>query len=201
MPRPENQPPSHSIMNSTFVRLLHRAVPTIACILFSVTSLSAAGSAGAVDFADIPGPSGNGEQVEVQVPRNLIAIAARVVAREQPEVAKLLESIESVRVRVVGLDEGNRVAVQERMADVRADLVKNGWQKVVSVRDSGDDVAVFMRTGADDVIEGVTVTVISGNSEAVFVNIVGSVRPDQIADIAGAMHIPHLGAIAAVIEK
>ena len=47
----------------------------------------------------------------------------------------------------------------------------------------------------------VAVTVMDGDSEAVLVNVVGSIRPEQIADIAEALHVPHLAAVTASLEK
>ncbi len=188
-------------MNTIARSLLRRAAPAVALLALATSSVIAAEPVGAVDFGNIPGPSGHGEQVEVHVPRNLVSIAAKIVAKQEPEVAKLLGSVESVRVRVVSLDEGNRAAVQKRMGEIRADLTKAGWQRIVTVVDSGDDVAIYMRTSGDDVIEGLAVTVIEGDSEAVFVNVVGSIRPEQIAEIAEALHVPHLSAVTASLER
>lgn len=188
-------------MNTIARSLLRRAAPAVACFVLTLSSLAAAEPAGAIDFGAIPGPSGDGEQVEVHLPRNLISIATRIVAKQEPEVAKLLESIDSVRVRVVSLDEGNRAAVQKRMGEVRADLAKSSWQKVVTAKDAGNDVAIYMCTKSDEVIEGVAVTVLNGDSEAVFINVVGSIRPEQIAEIAEALHVPHLATLTAAIEK
>lgn len=170
-------------------------------VALALSCLNAADTAGAIDFGTIPGPSGDGQSVEVHLPRNLISIAAKIVGKQEPEVAKLLASVESVRVRVVSLDEGNREAVQKRMAEVRADLAKGGWHKIVNAKDNGQDVAVFMRTTGDESIEGITVTVLDGSAEAVFVNLVGSIRPEQLADIAEALHVPHIAAVTAALEK
>lgn len=183
--------------------LLRRAAPAVACLVLATSALVAAEPSAAVDFGSIPGPAGDGEQVEIHVPRNLISIATKIVAKQEPEVAKLLASVDSVHVRVVSLDEGNRAAVEKRMGEIRADLAKGGWQKVVTAKDNGDDVAIFMRTKGDELIEGVVVTVLDGDAEAVFVNVVGSIRPEQIAEIAGALHVdvPHLAAVTAAVEK
>jgi hypothetical protein len=68
----------------------------------------------------------------------------------------------------------------------------------VTVRESAkdDDVVVFAKTGADDSIEGVVVTVLeSGKSQAVVVNVVGNIKPEQLAalskhlDIQGLDHV------------
>lgn len=182
-------------------RQIRRTVAALSFIALAAFSASAAEPSGAIDFGALPGPAGEGERVEVDLPRNLISIAARIVAKQEPEVAKLLESVQAVRVRVVSLDDGNRAAVQERMRDIRADLVKSGWQKVVSAQNGGEDVAVFLRTTSDEAIEGVAVTVIDGDSEAVLVNVVGSIRPEQIAEIADALHVPHLASLTATVER
>lgn len=181
--------------------LARRLAATTSLCLLATAPAFAAEPAGAVDFGNIPGPSGSGEQVEVHVPRNLISIAAKIVGKQEPEVAKLLSNVETVHVRVVSLDEGNRAGVQQRMSEIRADLAQAGWQKIVTAKDGASDVAVYMRTSGDEVIEGVTVTVLEGDSEAVFVNIVGSIRPEQIAEIAEALNVPHLSAVTAAIER
>lgn len=188
-------------MNSPSHFGFRRAVAAAAALVFASATLFAADPVGLADFGNIPGPTGQGEQVEVHLPRNLVAIAARIVAKQEPEIAKLLGSIDSVHVRVVGLDDGNRADVQKRIGEIRSQLANGGWHRIVSVNDSGDDVAIYMRTSGDESIEGVTITVIDHNAEAVLVNVVGSIRPEQIAELAEVLHVPHLASLSAAIER
>jgi hypothetical protein len=76
---------------------------------------------------------------------------------------------------------------------VRAKLNGMGWQKAVSVRDAkGDNVDVHVNLRGDESIEGLVVTVLSGKGEIVLVNIVGSIRPEQLSKLGTRMNIEPL---------
>jgi hypothetical protein len=168
--------------------------------LFTVATLAvafaipgfAAQHPGQVDFGTMPSAAGR-QFVEVNLQPNLISLAAKIVSKEEPQVAELLRNIKHVRVNVVGLDDSNRGSVDQKMQAVRADLESNGWSPVVTVHDEGgENVNVHIKTGKDDVIQGLVVTVIGNDNEAVFVNIVGEINPDQIAEIANRFDIEPL---------
>ncbi|MBK8859100.1 MAG: DUF4252 domain-containing protein [Opitutaceae bacterium] len=149
-----------------------------------------AASAGSVDFGSFAA-TGNGQVVEVKLEPALIKFAAKIAAVKEPEAAELLKNIEHVRVNVVELDETNTADATARIAAVRTQLESAGWAPTVSVRDpkKGDDVVVYIKTGADDCIEGIVVTVIEDKKQAVFVNVVGSIRPEQLAELGKRLDI------------
>lgn len=168
--------------------------------LFTVATLAvafalpgfAAQDPGRVDFGSMPSAKGR-EFVEINLQSNLISFAAKIVNKQEPEVAELLRGIKQIRVNVVGLDDSNRGSIDQKMEAVRADLESTGWTQVVTVRDeSGENVNVHIKTGENDVIQGLVVTVIDGGREAVFVNIVGNIDPDKIAEIANRFDIEPL---------
>lgn len=144
-----------------------------------VSSASAAHS-GEYDFGAFSAPSGGGQFVEVDVPRNLIALASHFVGSDEPEIAALLGGLQRVRVHVIGVNDGNRADLSARVERSRDELTKAGWQRVVTVRERKESVNVFVKTSADEVIDGVVVTVLNDDDEAVFVNIVGNIKPEQI---------------------
>lgn len=141
-------------------------------------------------------PAAGKEYVEVNLKPALIKFAAKIVAIDEPEAAELLRSIDGVRVHVVGMDESNRGATTKRMNEIRAELTGSGWEKVVTVKETGDekgdDVAIFVKTTAEDTIAGVVVTVLSNDGEAVFVNVVGNIKAEQIATVVEKLNIKPL---------
>lgn len=152
----------------------------------------AAKDPGQVDFGTMPSAKGR-QFVEVNLESNLISLAAKITAKHEPQVAELLRGIKRVRVNVVGLDDSNRVSIGEKMKAVRDELEAQGWSPVVTVRDeNGENVNVHIRTGVNDMIHGLVVTVIDNDKEAVFVNIVGDISPDKIAEIANRFDIEPL---------
>lgn len=149
-------------------------------------------SEGYVDFGAFTPPGDGGQFVEVNLQHNLLALVARLAAKEEPEVSKLLAGLHSVRVNVVSVNDSNRADIAQRVATARAELARRGWQKVVTAMEENQDVGIYMKTGADDVIEGIAITVLDDKDQAVFVNVVGNIRPEQIAMLADRMDIEPL---------
>ena len=156
-------------------------------------SASAKSSAGQVDFNSFM-PTETGRVVQITVGPVLLKFAAMVASFEEPEAAKLLRSIKHIRVNVVELDRSNRDDAVSKIAEVKAHLKSEGWAPTVQVRESGqkEAVDVYIKLGADDTIEGIVVTVIDGDKEAVFVNVVGNIKADQIAALCESLDIDAL---------
>src|SRR5262249_41506332 len=81
---------------------------------------------GEVDFGSFSPRKNGGEFVEVNVPSGLISLAARLVEKDEPDVAKLLGGLKLVRVNVIGLDSENQPELQKRAEKVRTDLSTKG---------------------------------------------------------------------------
>ena len=177
--------PTHPMKNIVSFSLI------AAGFVLAAPGLSAkSASAGSVDFGSFAA-TGNGQVVEVKLEPALIKFAAKIAAVKEPEAAELLKNIEQVRVNVVELDETNTADATAKIAAVRTQLESAGCAPTVSVRDpkKGDDVVVYIKTGADDCIEGIVVTVIEDKKQAVFVNVVGSIRPEQLAELGKRLDI------------
>ena len=163
---------------------------TLICAL-AVSAFAAESEAGAIDFGTFDPPK-DGEFIEINVSRGLISMAARLTAESEPEVAEILDGLKAIRVNVIGLDSGNRAEVRERIDKVRKQLDSAGWERLVTVKEGDEDIGVFAKLRGEEAIEGVAITVIEGDSEAVFVNVVGDVRPEQLAAVAERLNIEPL---------
>ncbi|WP_221030880.1 DUF4252 domain-containing protein [Actomonas aquatica] len=166
---------------------------TAAVTVASVLAVSAfAASPGYVDFDQMSDGSGD-KYVEVDINGSLLRLAAAFTQNDEPEVAALLNNLERVRVNVFGVNDDNRAATLERMESLRGKLANEGWEQVVTVREnSGDNVAVFIKQAEGETIHGVVVTVMSGDGEAVLVNVVGDVAIEQIAKLGDSLDIKPL---------
>lgn len=160
-------------------------------------------SPGEVDFGRIGEPGQGANYVEINLGRNLISLAARLVEKQQPEAAKLLRSVQLIRVNVLGLTDGNRNDTEKRVRGVRSQLDKQKWERIVTVQEKdGADVGVFVKARGDEALEGVVVTVLDGKKqEAVLINIVGDIKPEQIAALGEALNIDPLKKAGATIKK
>jgi len=158
-------------------------------------------SPGQVDFGKFTAPGNGGEFVEVQVKSNLISIAAKLVEKEEPDAAKVLRSVEMVRVNVVGLNDENREEMTKRVEKIRQDLDAQGWERNVNVQGKkGEDVGVYTKTRGEEALAGVTITVIAPKN-VVLANVVGDIKPEQVAALGESLNIKPLKDAAKAIKK
>ncbi len=176
------------------------AAATLSLALTTFASAAEAQS-GAIDIGQLM-PSAKGEFVEINLSSAMLKFAARIAARQEPEAAELIRNLKSIRVNVVGLDDSNRDNTIEQIEGVRRKLEAQGWTKMVTVREKngGDNVDVHVMQRGEEAIDGLVVTVLDKKGEAVFVNIVGNINADQIAQIADKFDIEPLRKVHLKIE-
>lgn len=182
--------------------LLRSSLAAAALSLALTTYASAADNQpGAIDIGQLM-PSAKGEFVEINLSSAMLKFAARIAARQEPEAAELIRNLKSIRVNVVGLDDSNRDSTIEQIEGVRRKLEAQGWTKMVTVREKngGDNVDVHVMQRGEESIDGLVVTVLDKKGEAVFVNIVGNINADQIAQIADKFDIEPLRKVHLKIE-
>ena len=172
-------------------KLLFRSF-TLALITAGFGLTARADSPGMVDFGKFTPPGNGSEFVEVQIRSNLLNFAATLVEKDEPDAAKLLRGVQLVRVNVVGLSDANREEMQKRVQTIRQDLEARGWERNVNVQGKdGEDVGVYTQTQGGTAIAGIVVTVVD-SEHAVFVNLVGDIRPEQIAALGEKLNIKPL---------
>jgi len=109
-----------------------------------------------------------------------LGLVGSLSASEDPEAAELFNRLNGVRVNVFET---------ESMAEGAMDLVRNvssrlsdhGWESVVTVNSSDEQVRIFMMINNNQV-EGITVMAVE-ETEAVFVNIIGSINPEELGKV------------------
>lgn len=178
-----------------------RLSTAIAALVATASALTAASDApGYVDLGQSAPPADGGTYVEVNIPRNLIAFAVRLTGKDEPDIAQLLDGLQSIHVNVVSMDDSNTDELHQRAARVLEQVERDGWHKVVTVREDDEHVDVYVKIRDEEVIEGVTVVVMEGDDEAVFVNIVGDIRPEQIALVGERFGIDPLKEIGVQVD-
>lgn len=124
--------------------------------------------------------------ISLSIGPTLLHFAARYID-DDPEVRELLRSLDGVRVRIYEVD-GDAQKVAVRMENMSANLQQDGWEPVMLVRERGEQVHMLMRM-VDGEIRGMTVLVLDGDSEAVIVNLMGEIRPEQFSDVMVALDV------------
>ncbi len=133
---------------------------------------------GYFDFAALDQVYGE-PRVMINISPMLLKIMA-AASQSEPEAAKLMGSLEGVRVNIYPT-EGQLAPALAQIAKARAALEAANWQPVVQVKEDGEEVQIFMR--ADDTgVQGLTVMSVDGE-EAVFLNILGDIDPSQLGKV------------------
>ena len=178
--------------------------PLVAAVLAAGVNLSAlAGpSPGQVEFGKFTPPGDGGQFVEVQIKSNLLSLAAQVVEKQQPDAAKLLRSVQLVHINVIGLTEENRAELEKRVQQIRHDLDARGWDHNITVQDKkGEDVGIYTKTRNSEALAGLAITVIDPKEQVVLINIVGDIRPGQVAALGEKLDIKPLKDIGAALKE
>jgi len=172
-------------------------------VTLSLASLTAhAADPGYVDVGKFK-PTDGCQFVEVNLHAAVLNFASKFVDKDEPEIAALIRNIKHVRVNVVGYNESTRAENTGRVEGVRQQLESQGWAQMVTVKQgqNSGDVAVFVKMAADESIEGVVVTVVdTSKNEVVFVNLVGNIKPEQIAMIGKRLNIDPLSQLAVKMD-
>lgn len=149
-------------------------------------------------------PADGCEYVEVNLQPSILKFASMFVGKEDRQAAELLRNLKQVRVNVVGYNDATRAETADHVAAIRRELTAQGWEQIVTVRHSpkDEDVAIYVKPHGDDAIAGLVVTVIDASKrEAVVVNIVGNLKPEQLANLGRGLHIEPLEKLGAAPAK
>ena len=156
---------------------------------------------GQVDFGTFSASAAGAEFVEVNVTSSLIALATKFLEKDQPDLAQVLKGLQLVHVNVIGLNDGNRSDLVTRIQGVRKDLEGKGWERIVTVQEKNQDVGVYLKTQNKDTVQGLVVVVMDGKKQAVFVNVVGDIKPEQLSMLGEKLHIDPLKRIGEKFGK
>jgi hypothetical protein len=152
---------------------------------------SAANAQGYFSFDDIAGLDSE-PTVEIDLGPDMLRFFGEA-AKESVQDTSGLEGITNVRVRVYEGIGGSETELLKFVDDTSRTLESAGWSSVIRVNEDGERVRIFMKPAAAGAnqggIEGITLMVVDtgGGDEAVFINISGSIQPEQLGRIASGI--------------
>ena len=134
---------------------------------------------GYVDFGELSQVFGE-PSVQISVGESLLGLVSSLSASEDPEAAELFKRLNGVRVNVFETESMADGAI-DLVKDVAGNLSDQGWEPVVTVNSQDEQVRIFMKI-LDGNVQGITVMAVEEN-EAVFVNVIGSINPEELGKV------------------
>ncbi|MDX1379680.1 MAG: DUF4252 domain-containing protein [Xanthomonadales bacterium] len=132
---------------------------------------------GYIDFGRLSQTYGE-PKVEIALGEPLIQFVSALSAEDEPETAELLRKLRGVSVRVYDTA-GEPDAALAQIHEVSSMLQSQAWAPIVRVREEGERVDIYVKM-AGEAIDGLVVMAAGDDNEAVFVNVIGSIRPDEL---------------------
>ncbi len=147
------------------------------------------GNAGFADL-DSLGIADTDRVLSLSIGPALLRFAARHV-EDDPQTRALLRSLDGVRIRIYEID-GDPARVAARMDGMSAKLEGSGWERVMLVRDRDEQAHMLVRLDGDRIC-GMTVLVSDGDQEAVVINLMGDIQPQQFGGVMAALEVDAAG--------
>ena len=172
-------------------------VPPAAVLLVLLSALLLGGCGltaprGNAGFADLDslGMNDTDRVLALSIGPALLRFAARHV-EDDPETRALLRSLDGVRIRIYEID-GDPARVATRMDDMSRKLADTGWERVLLVREAQEQAHMLVRLDGDRIC-GMTVLVSDGDEEAVVINLMGDIQPQQFGGVMAALDVDAAG--------
>jgi len=160
--------------------------------LVGFATCTAAMAQGSFNIDDIPGID-QAPTVSVDLSPTLLGFLRGAAEEANPGAPDLFAGLHSIKLRVYHASD-NSSAFSSFIQDVAGRLEGQGWQRVASVQGEGSNVQ-FHAQLTEDVVNGMTIMVLD-DSEAIFINIEGSITAAELGRLAARFGVPELmGAI------
>ncbi len=125
-------------------------------------------------------------EVDVDLSGAMLRVAAGAMENQDERLAELVANLERVRVQVGNPSGMDAATVAQAMAAAQATLQGAGWQKILSVEESTEQIYLYALESAGNIV-GLTVFVNEGGEEVVVVNVVGDINPETLGRILAHM--------------
>ena len=150
---------------------------------------------GYFDFGDLTVFEKGDGVTEVFLESNILNMVAAITEDEEPELSKMLSGLKLVKVNVFEVSDKNETILKSKIEELNGKLTSRKWDRIVRSRGGNEIVNVYIKTSGKSAIDGLVVTTIDKDGEAVFVNIVGNIDLKKIGRLGARFDIPSLDKI------
>ena len=167
----------------------------IGSVVFAQTTEMYKEHPGYVDFGSFEKFQNAAKTVDISIKGPLLKFVYKATAQEDPELAELINKLLLIQVNVFSVEEQQIGDVNAIIQNASKTLASERWERMVRVQDQGEHVEVYTQFGDTGALTGLVVMALGKNQEAVFVNIVGTLDPEQLGKLSSKFNIPKLDEI------
>lgn len=124
-------------------------------------------------------------RVMINLGGSLLKLMA-MASKEDPEAAQMIKGLDGIRINVYPT-QGNLAPAIAQLEKVKSLLQADDWEPVVQVKESDEQVQIFMKT-ENDVMQGLAVMAVN-DEEAVFLNILGEIDPAKVGAVMNQLNV------------
>ena len=135
---------------------------------------------GFVDFGEMNSIYGE-PKVNISIGGALLGFVGAMAKNEDPEAAAIFSKLKGVRVSVYATEDAGAGAALDQVSRVKSSLSASNWDPIVQVNDDGEQVQIFMKMNGQ-VMDGLTLMAVD-EEEAVFINVIGQLDPNELAQV------------------
>lgn len=153
---------------------------------------------GFADFGNLREFENDGAVTEVILRHRLISMVAAMTKKHDPQLASMLEQLRLIYVHTLKVDENNEKQLHETMKNLNQKLQDDGWEVIVRVREEKEENNIYILPKGE-MIEGLCILSIEGE-EVTFLNIVGTIDLNMLAQLGEKFDLPTLDGISEEIK-
>lgn len=144
---------------------------------------------GYVDFGELLESYGE-PKVQIDLNGVMLKFIAKLSQDKNKGTMDFIDNLRAVRVVVYDIKDDNQEAL-ETVKRLSKKIKAEHWMQIVAINEKSDNTHIFTKmTG--EVIDGLVVMSVSGDKqggEAVFINIVGNISPENIGKVTDSLNI------------
>lgn len=141
---------------------------------------------GYVDFGLLNEAYGE-PRVEINIGTALLGFIGALADDDDPEAAAIFDKLKGIRVSIYKVD-GDASAAINHIDEVASKLSAQNWTSIVKVNDDGENVRIMIKMTGNK-IDGLTVMAAEDDDEAVFINVIGEIDPEDLSKITDTLDI------------
>jgi len=148
---------------------------------------------GYINIEEVESWFGTPASIQVDLQGSLLDLIAQS-SRSDGDLSEIVDGLAAIQVRGFPMDGVNAEEITRRTETFAQRLEDEGWRRVLYVRDGAEVARVFLRPDpdSDDRIAGLTVLAVDPSDEAVLINVVGPIPPDQLQRLGAGLQIESL---------